>query len=282
MKYGLNTVLWVYPFSSKRLDLLKKIKDIGYDTAEIGIDDWSDSNIIPIRESLEENKLNSVLVGIPGPEKSIFNESGDIQKEGVKFIKGLIDQCSRTGATILVGPLYSVGTHPELIDPSVKEKAWKICVKNLKEIGKYARDNNIKIAVEPLNRYETNFINTAEETIRLINEVGIDNLGVLLDVYHMNIEEKNLEQAIIKTGKLLYHLHVPEHDRGTPGSGHTDWKGVARGLKKISFEGAAVIESCDPKIGSPIAELGAIWRTYDWGQEEIATRGFKFLKSIFK
>ena len=282
MKFGINTVLWVWPFTGKRLDLLKKVKDIGFDTVEIAVEDMSDKNLNAIKNGLKEYDLNCIICGAYSPERSIISEDENIQKEGREYIRKLIDMCSRFGAKTLVGPTYSIGIHPEFNNPDKKKKAWQICVKNLKEVGNYAKESGIKIAIEPLNRYETSFINTAGDMVKLIKEIDNKSVGVQLDVYHMNIEEKNLEEAIVNTGKYLYHLHVPEHDRGTPGTGHTDWQGVVRGLKKISFNECVVIESCDPKIGSPIAELGAIWRTYDYGQEELAKRGLKFLKEIIK
>ena len=281
MKIGLNTVLWVYPFSGKRLDLLKKVKGIGYDTVEIGVTDWSDKNVKSINNGLKENDLNCIVCGIPGPDESIISPDENIQKKGVEFIKGLVDLCNKFNSKMLVGPTYSVGKYPELIKPDKRKKAWESCTKNLKILGKYAGECGVKIAIEPLNRYETAFLNMAEDAVNLIKEVDDPNIGVQLDVYHMNIEEKNLEDAIVRTGKYLFHMHVPEHDRGTPGTGHTDWNGVAKGLKKISFKECIVIESCDPKVGSPIAEAGAIWRTHDFGQEEIAVKGFKFLKENF-
>ena len=282
MKYGLNTVLWVYPFSRDHLHLLKKIKDIGYHTAEMSVEDHSRENVDAIKGSLEENGLEVIIVGIPGAEQSLFSEDKSIQQKGKDYVRGLIDLCVRIGAKTLIGPLYSVGIHPELVDAGNRKKAWDTCVSNLKELGEYAAVSGIRIAVEPLNRYETSFINTADDGIALVGEIGLDNVGLLLDVYHMNIEEKDLEEAIVRTGRHLFHMHVPEHDRGTPGTGHTDWEGVARGLKKISFEDAAVIESCDPRIGSPLAEMGAIWRTYDDGQEAIAVNGYDFITKTLK
>ncbi|MCL5070757.1 MAG: sugar phosphate isomerase/epimerase, partial [Actinobacteria bacterium] len=145
------------------------------------------------------------------------------KKKGIEFIKGLVDLCHKFDSKMLVGPTYSVGRYPELIKPDKRKKAWESCVKNLKAIGKYAGEKGIKIAIEPLNRYETAFLNMAEDAVNLVKEVDNSSIGVQLDVYHMNIEEKNLENAIVSTGKYLFHMHVPEHDRGTPGTGHTDW-----------------------------------------------------------
>jgi D-psicose/D-tagatose/L-ribulose 3-epimerase len=210
-----------------------------------------------------------------------MSEDEDMQKSGVAYIKKLIDMADIFDAKTIVGPAYSVGIHPEFLNPDNKKRAWDNCVKNIKEAGEYAGLHGKRIAVEPLNRYETNFINTAEEALELITEVNNPHIGVQLDVYHMNIEDKDLEDSIVNTGKYLFHLHVPEHDRGTPGTGHTDWAGVARALKKISFDECVVIESCDPKVEA-IAEPGAIWRVYDYGQDEIARKGLEFLKKTIK
>lgn len=282
MKYGLNTVLWVYPFSEKSVDLIKKVRDIGYDMVEIGITDYSENNLDAIKNSLIENDLSCALVGIPGAGESIISKDEKIQEIGVDFLKKLVDACEKIGAEVVVGPTYSSGVFTELIDPENKKKAWEACVKNFKTVGKYAAGKGIRFAVEPVNRYESSFMNTADDAVKLIKEIDNKSVGVLLDIYHMNIEEKSPVGAVMKTGDLLYHLHVPEHDRGTPGTGHTDWKGIAGAIKEISFDGALVIESCDPKIGSPLAEMGAIWRTYDYGQEELATKGYEFIKNTFR
>ncbi len=281
MKYGINTVLWTWPFTHERLDLFNKIKRMGYDTVEIAVEDMSENNVNAIKKGLDEYGLNCVICGAYGPDRNIMSEDEDVQKSGVEYIKKLIDMADNLSAKAIVGPAYSVGIHPGFLNADNKKKAWDNCVKNLKEAGEYAGHHGKRIAVEPLNRYETNFINTAEEALGLIKEVNNPQIGVQLDVYHMNIEDKDLEDAIVNTGKYLFHLHVPEHDRGTPGTGHTDWAGVARALKKISFDECVVIESCDPKVEA-IAEPGAIWRVYDYGQDEIARKGLEFLKKTIK
>lgn len=281
MKFGINTVLWVWPFDNSNLDLLKKVKKIGYDTVEIAIEDMSDKNLKEIKYSLEENNLNCIICGNFSPQRSIVSEDKNIQKSGKDYLRHLIDICVFLDSKIIVGPTYSVGINSELLTQNNRKNAWNNCVQNLKEIGKYANENDVKIAVEPLNRYETNFINTSEEAVNLIKEIDNKNIGVQLDVYHMNIEEKNLSASIISTGKYLFHLHVPEHDRGTPGTGHTDWKGVADALKNISFKEAVVIESCAPEVKN-IAMPAGIWRQYDYNQENLAIKGLDFLKKIMQ
>jgi len=281
MQFGINTVLWTYPFSSKDNVLLKKIKGLGYSTVELTIKNLGDKNIDAIREGLAANNLNCVICAIPGHTESILSPDENIQEKGIQFIKDLIDLCKRLGSSMLVGPIYSTGIYPEHSNPANKKKAWDRCIKNLKNIGQYAFDKGVKIAVEPLNRYESSFLNIAEDSVKLIEEVGNKNIGILLDVYHMNIEEKNLKHSIVKTGNHLLHMHVPEHDRGTPGTGHTDWKSIAEALKTISFSGCLVVESLNPGIGYELAAGGNIWRKYDYNQQETATISLRFLKDNF-
>lgn len=281
MKYGINTVLWTWPFTSNDLYLLEKIKKYGYDSVEIAVEDFSDKNVNAIRNALEDNSLNCIICGAFSPERSIISSNKKTQQAGMDYLKQLIDLAVSFSSTMIVGPTYSVGINPELVKPEKKKNAWNNCVSNLKEISSYAEASNVNIAVEPLNRYETNFITTAQEAIDLIKEVGSNNIGVQLDIYHMNIEEKDPAESIRKTGNHLFHLHVPEHDRGTPGTGHTDWKRIAKALKQINFEKAVVIESCDPAV-EPIVVPGAIWRTYDYKQDILAEKGLQYIKKVMK
>ena len=146
-------------------------------------------------------------------------------------------------------------------------------------IGKYASDKKIKIAIEPLNRYESNFLNTAEEGIDLVSSINLKNIGLNLDTYHMNIEEKNPSEAILNAGKFLMHLHAPENDRGTPGTGNINWSEISDSLKKINFNGFVVMESGSPEV-EEVARLGAFWRIYDWPQDKMAEEGLIFFKKI--
>lgn len=279
MQFGLNTVLWTWPFSGKDVRLLEKIRGFGYDAAEIAVEDMSDRNVARIEAGLRDNGLACVLCGAFSPDRSLMSESAGVRRNGIDYFQRLIDLAARLGASPVVGPAYSVGIHSEFLDRRKKRAAWDHCVGSLQRAGAYASERKIRIAIEPLNRYESNFLNTAEEAIRLVRAVRNPSVGIHLDIYHMNIEEKSPPEAIRKAGKKLFHLHVPEHDRGTPGTGHTDWRAVAASVKKVGFTGYAVVESCHPSVRG-IAAAAAIWRRYDGSQDELAREGLRFLRSI--
>jgi D-psicose/D-tagatose/L-ribulose 3-epimerase len=279
VKFGINTVLWTWPFSGKHLGLLEKIKALGYDAAEIAVEDLSESNVAKIEGGFRNTGLACVLCGVFSADRSIMSESATVRRNGIDYFRRLIDLACRLGASLVVGPAYSVGIHPEFADPQKKRAAWEHCRDSLQRGGACASERNVRIAVEPLNRYESNFVNTAKEVLRLVDAVHAPSVGIHLDIYHMNIEEKSPSDAIEKAGRKLFHLHVPEHDRGTPGTGHTDWHAVAASVKKIGFTGYAVIESCHPSVRD-IAVAAAIWRKYDGSQDELAKKGLQFLRSI--
>jgi D-psicose/D-tagatose/L-ribulose 3-epimerase len=154
-------------------------------------------------------------------------------------------------------------------------------VESLKEACRLVRDYNVTIGLEPVNRFETYFVNTAADAIRLVKEVGEPNVGVHLDTFHMNIEEKNYYDPIVQTGKLLCHMHCCENDRGTAGTGSVNWTEVFRALAKIRYNKWITLESFTPEIKS-IAATTAIWRQIAPSADALASEGLKFLKSMQK
>ena len=151
----------------------------------------------------------------------------------------------------------------------------------LKELAKYAEKKGVRLCIEPLNRFETDFLNTCDKGLALIKAVGAKNVVLHLDTFHMNIEEKNQHDAIVKAGKHLGHFHACGSDRGTPGKDHIDWKSITAALKAIKYDGDVVIESftTDVKV---IARAAAIWRRIEPTQDEIAAKGAKFLRKLLK
>ena len=148
----------------------------------------------------------------------------------------------------------------------------------IEQLGPVLAANGVTACIEPLNRFETYFLNTTEDAVKLCAEIGHPNVGILWDTFHANIEEKDPAAALRTTGQFLKHVHTCENDRGTPGSGHVDWKGVFAALRDMKYDGWLTIESFGFAIGelSAAARFGAIWRSTP---EDIAFEGIKFLKA---
>ncbi len=279
MKIGICASLWTYPFNMQSLDILKKIENFGFDAVEFSIEDRSEDNLAAIKESLKKTNLACIL-GSSFVEGNLLSSDANTIKAGVKYVKESVDVCEYLGSGILAGPVYGSYINTDFLVPAVKNKARQQAVELLKEIGAYALGKNIKIAAEPLNRYETNFLNTANEAVEFVSEINLPNVGLNLDTFHMHMEEKSIKKAILNAGEHLFHLHVPENDRGTPGTGDVDWDGIAESLKNINFSGAIIMESGSPYAGE-ISKIGAFWRSYDYPPDKMAEEGLKFLRKKF-
>ena len=281
MRFGINSFLFTSPFTNASTKLFKQFKTWGFETIEIAIEDPSHIDPAHVKAELDKAKLacGSVCAAM-GPGRD-FRGTPEEQKTAMDYCKALIDQMVVLGCPTLIGPVYSVVGKADAVEASAQKVEWALVVKNLKELSAYAEKRGVQIAVEPLNRFETDFLNTCDQGLKLIKAVGSPALKLHLDTFHMNIEEKDQATAIIKAGKHLAHFHACGSDRGTPGNDHIDWKPIAKALKKIKYKGDVVIESftTDVKVS---ARAAAIWRRMEPTTEEIATKGIKFLQKAFK
>ena len=281
MRFGINTFLFTSPFTTKSTSLFPKFKKWGFDTVELPIEAPEHIDSVKVKKALDRNNLvcGSVCACM-GPGRD-FRGTGKDQREAMRYCKALIDHMVNLGCPSLIGPVYSVVGKADAVEPKDQKKEFALVVKNLKVLAAYAEKKGVQICVEPLNRFETDFLNTCEKGLRLIKAVNSPVLKLHLDTFHMNIEEKNQAVAIRKAGKLLGHFHACGSDRGTPGNDHIDWIPIVKALKGICYKGDVVIESftTDVKV---IARAAAIWRRMEPTREEIAVKGLKFLKKAFK
>jgi D-psicose/D-tagatose/L-ribulose 3-epimerase len=276
---GINTFLFTSPFTSESIGWLDKFAGWGFDSVEIAIENPEDIDAALIKKALERNKFSCDTVCAVMMTERDLRGTSDQQQSALKYLKGTMDVMEQIGAKMLVGPLYSsVGRADAVADEDYKTQ-WSTVVRHLKELCDYAKLKGLTLALEPLNRFETDFINTCAQGLRLISDVNKDNLFIHLDTFHMNIEEKDLATAIRKAGKKLGLLHACGTDRGTPGNDHTDWNKIVKALKDINYDGQLVIESFTKDVKS-IARAAAIWRDIEISGEEIAVKGLAFLRSI--
>jgi D-psicose/D-tagatose/L-ribulose 3-epimerase len=281
VRFGINTFLFTFPFSNESTSLFPRFRKWGFDTVEISIENFSDIDPIYVRDRLHENGLACGSVApCMGPEKDLRGESLQ-QLAGVQFLKRVIDRMVELDAPTMAGVVYSVVGRAEAITPSEKLRQWKTVVYNLRQVARYAEDKGRVIALEPINRFETDFINTCEQGLNMISDVGSAALKLHLDTFHMNIEEKDSARAVRAAGASLGHFHACGSDRGTPGNDQIDWKAIAVGLRAIRYSGDVVIESFSSEVKA-IARAASIWRPIEPTNEEIAWKGLKFLKKTLR
>ena len=281
LKFGVNTLLYSAKFTDESTNIFRSIKDMELDGVEIALEQKGDIDYNKTLYKLKENGLECCSIcGLFGENRDIRGPNKEYIKNGISYTKDCIDACVNLECNLFVGPLYSSVGRANLESPEDKREQWKTCVSSFKELCKYAEEKEVYMAIEPLNRFETDFINICMDAVNIINDVESDMLKIHLDTFHMNIEEKSSGDAIIEAGDLLYHMHASENDRGAPGTGQVEWKKVKESLKKIGYDKYIVIESFTPEV-KIIAKAASIWRQTEKDANTLVEKGTKFLKELF-
>jgi D-psicose/D-tagatose/L-ribulose 3-epimerase len=277
MRFSINTVLFVSPFTNASTHFFRQFRRWGFDATELLIEDPAHIDPAFVKRELDRHGLQcgSVAAAI-NPGRDLRGNAAS-QRKGVNYLCALIDQMVSLDARVLGGPVYSYVGRAEAHTAGEKKRHWQAVVKNLKTVTRYAAKRGKLVCVEPLNRFETDFLNTVEQGLKLITDVGSPALKLHLDTFHANIEEKHQGEAIRRAGKHLGHIHACGCDRGTPGNDHIDWKSIATALKAIKYDGDIVLEAVTLDVPR-IAKCAAIWRRMERTQNEIAREGVKFLR----
>ncbi len=280
MRFGINTFLFSCPFTNRSTRLFPQFKEWGFDTVEIAIENLAHIDPAKVKDRLDEQGLacGSVTPCL-GPDKDLRG-TPEQQRAGIEFMKQVMGHMTALGCPTMVGVVYSTVGRTDLVPAAERRQQWKTVVNNLREVCAHAESLGQVIALEAINRFETDFINTCDQGLEMIHDVGRPALKLHLDTFHMNIEEKDQAAAIRRAGKHLGHFHACGCDRGTPGGDHIDWKSIVAALKAVRYQGDVVIESftSDVKV---IARAAAIWRKIEPTREEIASKGVKFLRKVF-
>jgi D-psicose/D-tagatose/L-ribulose 3-epimerase len=278
MRFGINTFLFTCPFTNDSAKWFGTFRKWGFETVEISIEEFEHIDPVFIRDELAENGLVCGSVApCMGADKDLRGEPAQ-QKAGVAFLKRVVDRMVELDAKTMAGVVYSVVGRADAVSAREKQRQWTTVARNLRQVARYAEDKGRMIAMEAINRFETDFINTCEQGLNMIDDVGSPALKLHLDTFHMNIEEKHPASAIRAAGSRLGHFHACGSDRGTPGNDHTDWDSIAKALRAIRYEGDVVIESFTSDVKA-VARAASIWRKIEPTNEEIAWKGVKFLKS---
>ena len=281
MNFTINTVLFVSPFTNTETRLFDQFKQWGYDGVELLIEDPAHIDPVHVKNELDRNGLVCGSVCAAMNPKRDLRGSLKSQRLGVEYLCRLLDEMVTLNSPVLGGPIYSYVGRAEAVAPADYQAQWKAVVRNLKTVARYAEKREKVVCLEPLNRFETDFINTVDQGLKMIRDVNSPALKLHLDTFHANIEEKHQGEAIRRAGKHLGHIHACGADRGTPGNDHMDWKAIAAALKAIKYGGDIALESVTLDVPR-IAHSAAIWRRMEPTRNEIAVDGIKFLKSVFK
>jgi D-psicose/D-tagatose/L-ribulose 3-epimerase len=280
MKIGINSFTWVSPFSTQHVGLLRKAKNIGYDIFEMATEEPDRIDIKVVKSVAEENDIDIVVCGVFGGDRDLSSPEKAIRENAKRYLRWVIDAAQYLGSPCVSGPMYSVVGKRRILPQIERHAEYERSVESVREMAAYAGDHGVLLGIEPINRFEIDMINTVDQGLKYIEDVGSPYVGLQLDTFHMHIEEKDTEAALVKAGKHLIHLHTCENDRGIPGTGQVDWVGVHNALKQIAYKGAGVIESFTPDLVA-IADAVCLWRPIVPSQDILAVEGLNFLRKTF-
>jgi len=280
VKFGVNTFVWISPCTTSAVkDLAPKVKDMGFDILEISCENPELINVKQVKIDLGKNFLMPIVCGAFGPDRNICSSDPKIVENAKIYIRWLIDAADELGSPVVCGPMYSAVGKEHIEDEEARKAEWDLAVSGIREMAQYARSKDVKLALETLNRFETDMLNIVSQGIEFIEQTGMDNVGLHLDTFHMHLEEKNSGDAIRLASKKIYHFHACENDRGVPGTGQVHWNEVAKALKDVNYSGPIVIESFTSQV-KEIARAVCIWREIAPSQDAIAIQGLKFLNTL--
>ncbi|HXW05116.1 MAG TPA: sugar phosphate isomerase/epimerase [Vicinamibacterales bacterium] len=275
MKFGVNTFIWSEAFDRSNLPLLPRIKSWGFDGVEVPLFRPGEFPAAEIRRGLEEHGLECTVCSVLLDGLSLISDDGDLRRRTQLHLRDVAKAAAEAGAKVVAGPLYCpVGYLP---GRRRTPEEWKRAVEGYQSLGDTLASHGVTLAIEPLNRFETFFLNTAADAAALAAEIDHPNIGILFDTFHANIEEKDIGAGFRRIGRHLRHVHTCENDRGVPGSGHVEWSGVFQALREIGYDGWLTIESFGFALPN-LSAAAAIWRDIEPSPESIASDGVRFLK----
>jgi D-psicose/D-tagatose/L-ribulose 3-epimerase len=278
--FGASTWLWTSPFRSSDVKLLESIAALGFKAVELPIEDPALVDAAALRPVLEDLDLKVHVCGAFGPGRDLTHADAAVREGARAYISACLDIAADLGAGFLAGPMYSEVGKARQLPEDERKREWDLAVSELRKVSADAAERGLAIALEPINRFETDLVNTTADALRMIRDIDHPAAKVMIDTFHMTIEEADLGAAIRAAGDDLIHVQVSENHRGVTGTGLTPWTDFRDALRDIHYTGSIVIESFTPD-NRDLAGAVCIWKRFTPTQDEFASRGLAFLQQLF-
>lgn len=279
-RLGVSTWVWASPLSDSILaELAPRIAAWGFDVIELPVENLGEWDPATAAKILADNGLGAAIALVMGDDRQLVATDAATISSTQDYLRGVIDAAATVGSPVIAGPAYASVGRTWRMDDTERAAAYAQLVESLSPVVDHAIAAGVRVAIEPLNRYETSLINTVEQGLAAIGPLPAEGCGLALDVYHMNIEEKDIPAAIRRVGSRIAHFQVCGNDRGAPGNDHLDWPGIIAALDDVDFQGPLCIESFTSH-NATIATAASIWRPLERSQDAIATDGLTFLKEV--
>ena len=277
MKYGIHAGLWQAKWTDEITPILKTVADLGFDGVEISLLGMTDEKAAALNQAIRDHGLEVTCSDGLAPDKDITSDNPETRKAGVAYLEWAIRTTAMIGSKGLAGVVFAPWGQ---FDPLNKPARAARSAEALGQLHNILETHDVTLGVEMLNRFETDLVNTADEALEIATASGSDRVGILLDTFHLNMEEKDMRRAIGSVGDSLVHFHVSENDRGVPGSGHIPWDQVKAGLGDAGYDRWIVAEMF-VTAGNPASADLSIWRNIEPDPTDAAARALSFLKTTF-
>ena len=278
MRIGMNLMLWTFnPSYDEHGELLDRLKGFGYDAFEIGIGELSGPNIRRFAARAVELDLEPQAVDLfPVTVGDMISSDPAMRRAALDRLIVGVHKARDLGAKVFSGPFFQGLNSTTSIGPTDQERAW--AVEGLRRLGEEGqRCGGIRIAVEPLNRFEMHIANTIAQAYALCEKAGLENVGILADTHHGNIEELDIVKSYTSHIDRIFNIHISENNRGIPGSGHGIPPALFQALKHAGYQGNLIIEAFNANV-KEVLPLLRIWTPFADSEDEIARQGLKYIR----
>jgi len=277
MKIGISAFAWTTRLRKSHLDLLPAIKAHGIDGFEIPMFDPAALPTADVRRACEAADLECTVCAILPSDINPISPDASVRSKSLAHLAQCVQSSAELGAHLLGGPLYApIGYLP---GRRRNHEEWNWAIEYFQSIGDLLDANEMTLSIEPVNRSESFFLATAADAKALCNAIGHPRIGVTIDTFHANIEEKSIANAVRGLSHRLKHVHASENDRGLIGSGHVAFPGIIAALGEIKYDGFLMIEGFGYSPDEP-ESLGALWGELDVSPEDIAFKGAAYLRGL--
>ncbi|MBD7979112.1 sugar phosphate isomerase/epimerase family protein [Oerskovia merdavium] len=279
---GVNTWVWTSPLTDASLrEIAPRVAGWGFDVLELPVEDVTDWNPQQAARVLADHGLGASVSLVMGPGRELVTADAGTVRRTQDYLRQVVDMARTVGAGVIGGPAYASVGRTWRMTPGQREAAYAELVEHLAPVVDHAMAAGVRIGLEPLNRYETSLVNTVDQGLAVVAPLPSAGIGLMLDIYHMNIEETDLAAAVTRAGDRIAHVQVCGNDRGAPGSDHLDWPAFLGALDRVGYDGSLCIESFTAD-NATIATAASIWRPLAPTQDAIAVDGLDFLKGLMR
>lgn len=275
MKVGMNLLLWTGFVTEADFPTIAKIKAAGFDGVELPLFDGQADHYKKIRAELDKQGLACSTVTIMTPEANPISPDAAVRKAAVERLKWAVEMNHILGSVAMCGPYHSPLGMFSGTGPTVDEKSRAAEV--LRQAAEFAKQANLTLAIEYLNRFECYFLTTAKDAAELVRSVNHPNFRCMYDTFHAHIEEKSQAAGVAAVKDVFAHVHISENDRGVPGTGQVRWDEAFQAVKDTGYDGWLVIEA----FGRALPDLAAatrVWRDLFPSPDDVYTQGIQFIR----